>query len=133
MGVYTTTRCGYCNDKWEDMEWGSHPSIGPPFIKCRKCGGLNKTKQVLYRDASLGRKISFWFGQGLTALIYGVGAVGLGIGMLSSMESYRWIAFFPIIFGMFQLYQLSQQKKDAKALEDSFDKNGGFVWSDEGF
>ena len=133
MGIYTTTKCGHCNDLWEDMDWGAHPSIGPPIIKCRKCGGLNKTKQVLYRDASLPTKISFWFGQGMNALLYGVGGVGIGIAMLSSMDKNGWIAFFPLGFGVFQLYELTQQTKGAKALEECFDNNGGFLWSDEAY
>ena len=60
MAVYTTTKCGHCGDTWEWMEQGITPSIGTPVIKCRKCDGLNYTKHVLYRDASIARKIRFW-------------------------------------------------------------------------
>ena len=66
---------GYCNDRWKNMEWEKSPSIGAPIIKCRKCGGLNKTKRVLYRDASSWTKFRVMTGYSFQTLLYG--GVGL--------------------------------------------------------
>ena len=72
MARYTTTKCGVCGAIWENMTQGTHSSIGPPLVKCRKCLSLNRTNRVLYRDASASKKVFFWLGQFVSLIFIGV-------------------------------------------------------------
>jgi hypothetical protein len=134
MGTYSTTKCGHCNYAWEIMEYGSKGSIGPPVIKCRNCLGMNKNPQVLYREADWYTKLVFWLRVSLNALVFGLGGIAAGIGFYLNLDSnLKWFGVFPFLFGIFIVFQTSQNKKAINILEKTFDNNGGFVWSDESF
>ena len=136
MGVYTTTKCGICGIAWEQWEYGQHPSIGTPFVKCRHCHGLNKTKQVLYRDSNLFTKISFWSGQIFSNLVQGVFPVVFSF-FAFTYEDNSWIiilfGIMALLWGGNNLYHLTKTLDYAKAIEELYDRNGGFLWSDEAY
>ena len=135
MSVYETIKCCYCNDRWKDMEMGRSSAIGPPFIKCRKCGGLNKTKRVLYRDASSWRKFRVLTNYGFQTFFYG------GLGLVVTWQMFvrldgwwKLLGIAALAFSLQQWYYLFfGMKKDIIKMEEIFDKNGGFVWSDQAY
>ena len=84
---YETALCPHCKKYWVLNRPSKSPfnRIGPPLIKCSGCGGVSRTKYVLYEEASLFRKAwtrgkyfleilffsflacIFWFGKGASS------------------------------------------------------------------
>ena len=135
MAVYTTTKCGSCGAKWEDDSVRVFSSVGPPLVKCKACNINNKTSLKLYRDMSTFDRLFFWLGQGAYCFVFGP----LGLGSAISIAFYTDFNIFlriiiSIILGclgilvFFNLFTKPQQIKD---MEELFDKNGGFLWSNE--
>ena len=134
MGVYVTTRCGHCDYAWAKMEYGDTGEIGPPVIKCRNCLGMNNTKQLLYRDSDGYTKFVFWGRTILNAFFFGLGTIIMGVGFFVKLEgNLKWFGILPFLTGVIVLYQTSLTTKAAKALEETYDNNVGFLWSDEAF
>lgn len=155
MGTYQTSKCGYCKVTWSFMEYGGDSSCGPPVIKCVHCKGLNRTKMKLYRDMSPFNRITFWIGRGLVKPIYGLFMIGFGVGLLywqyiiveedgqTSMEHMleinNWIGivFFNAIavglmwLGISQIRDTFSIKKQIDQMENIFDENGGYFWSNQ--
>ena len=97
----TTTKCGHCGLTWEYRSLFNMDSIvGPPFIKCRTCGGMNKTDSNVYKKLNLFGKIYFIVGQSVSLLIYGLFFVGLVISFIINFETFsiQFSITFLIIF-----------------------------------
>lgn len=155
MGTYQTSKCGNCENTWSFMKYGGDSSCGPSVIKCVHCNGLNRTKMKLYRDFSLLNKLAFWLGRGLFKPIFGLFMMVSGLGILywqyltvednglspmsHMLEINNWfgIIFFHAIaigvawLGISKITDTFSTKKQIMAMEQLFDKNGGFFWSNE--
>ena len=159
MGMYQTTKCGHCKAYWNFLSPYVDSMCGPPIIKCRKCGGLNNTGMKLYRDFTKGEKISFNIGRKIFGMLKAILFIIVGIGMfygllltehteygentgesnlgyMLSIDNYFGIllfAGFPILmvyFGVNGIKGILDTEEDAKLMEELFDANGGFFWSD---
>lgn len=151
MGTYTTTKCGYCNYKFEFMSYGRHSLIGPPRIKCIRCGQFNNTSFTLYRDTNNWQKFSFWIGQFFSRVVYGLFSLIFGSGGLLYLifsgkyaqmwtdENYFGILFFTAIgagmsyFGYDSIREMLYTKTACKDIEKVYDENGGYLKSDQFF
>jgi hypothetical protein len=137
MGTYTSSRCGHCGSTWQFMESGRNSKFGSPIVKCVTCKGLNKTNSKLYRDMNLFSRVLFWFRQAVTwGLINGLlPLVGGVYGLVKALEAESALggifATLFILFGSYNLYGLTKLMDKIKETEDLFDKNGGFLWSNE--
>ena len=135
MGKYKTTKCGHCKHYWEILAPAGSAVVGPPIIKCRNCNGLNRTSRNLYRDVKVSQKIYFWAGTLISSIIFGIGGIAGGIGLISNKDKSGTLGIimgsFFLIFGVLNFYILYKTKDGLKVMEDDFDKNGGFLWSDE--
>lgn len=129
MGVYTTTKCGYCNERWEHMEGGKTPKIGSPFIKCSTCNEINKTGRILYRDASVFQKIFFWLGQSHRFLIYGLIPLIFGTYILFYESEFILFALIFLGSGVYYGYDFYKTSRLLRELENLYDENGGYLWS----
>ncbi len=130
----TTTKCGHCGITWEYRSLFNMDSIvGPPFIKCRTCGGMNKTDSNVYKKLNLFGKIYFIVGKSVSLLIYGLFFVGLVISFITNLETFPIIPSLIILLLAFSVpaYHFLTLKKSIKKLDDMVENNGGFVWSDE--
>ena len=139
MPIYTTTKCGKCGAIWENMSSTSarNESIGPPLIKCRLCLCLNRTNQVLYRDASLFKKIRFWLKTIYSIILLGIAPLAFGLYTLinpSSLNLHPAFSLLIIFIGLFFIYGFYKSYSNLdniKNIEKKYDSNGGFLWSDE--
>ena len=137
------------------MEYGGDSSCGPPVIKCIHCNSLNRTKMKLYRDMTIFNKITFWLGYGVFKTIFGAFMIFFGMGtlyflyaifqdngltmMAHMLEINNWfgiILFHAIAagvtwVGILQIRETLSAKKHIKIIEDLFDKNGGYFWSNQ--
>lgn len=154
MGIYTTTKCGHCGEKWEFLSSKrSNILLGPPVVKCSSCNGLNKTKHKLFRDMNNLEKGWFYLQQGFLRIIYNVFIILLGIGLsygllfledekgkipfnsMVDMGNYVGIIIFGgmglsmVWFGWKNLKQSFQLNDIIENLENTYDNNGDFVWS----
>ena len=135
MAVYTTTKCGSCGAKWEDESVRGLSSVGPPLVKCKACNINNKTSLKLYRDMNTFEGLFFWLGQGAYCFVFGQVVLGgaIGIAFYADFNILLRIIISIILGGLgvlvfFNLFTKPQQIKD---MEELFDKNGGFHWSNE--
>ena len=138
MGTYYTTKCGHCNVKWENFVSRRSSSFGPPNIKCRICGGMNVTAMDLYRDFNLFQKVFYWAGniiQDLLFLFFGL--ILLVGGIWSINDSFSAVKLIPILIGLYFIVRVVMTffaySKNRKYIEETYDSNGGFLWSDEQF
>ena len=155
MGTYKTSKCGHCKKTWAFMEYGGDSSCGPPIIKCVHCNSLNRTKMKLYRNMNLFSRITFWLGRGLFKSIFGFFMIGFGLAIFYwqyltveengqtplayMLEINNWfgiiifhaIALGVVWLGIFQIKEALSTKKQIKSMEELFDKNGGFFWSNQ--
>ena len=155
MGTYQTSKCGHCKKTWAFMEYGGDSSCGPPVIKCVHCNGLNRTKMKLYREMTFFNKLTFWLGRGLVKPIFGLFMIGFGMAILywqyltvedngqspmsHMLEINNWfgIIFFHAIaigvawLGISQIRDTLSTKKQVQIMEQIFDENGGFFWSNQ--
>ena len=136
MGVYTSTSCGSCGANWDYMAAGRRNPVGPPYVKCRVCNTINKTSSKLYRDMGTFRRIFFWLDLGSANLIFGLGGLGGAIGFAFFAPDVNIYLKILIVIafgslGVSQLYNLFTTPKQIRYIEKTFDKNGGFLWSDE--
>ncbi len=156
MGVYITTRCGHCNISWQLYKYGENSECGAPNVKCSSCQGMNGTRMDLYRNFDFGDKVAFF----VTDIIFpmGFGLIGLGIGgyffytsfiqqnffdFSISNDPWYWIligklfilfiAFGPILFGLTIIYAKLNIYRQIKKMEKIYDKQGGFLWSNQQF
>tara|TARA_R110002020_G_scaffold425459_2_gene634886 strand:- start:1684 stop:2088 length:405 start_codon:yes stop_codon:yes gene_type:complete len=127
--VLKIVRCGHCNVLWTSEVEESDSLCGPPHIKCRACKKINNTNRVLYRDMDIGDKIWVFGGLFLAVLFYGIFPVVLGVFAIIWGKDAGVIAIgigaFGIWWGLFK--QIDFFKKN----DALYDKNGGFVWSNE--
>ncbi|WP_282125621.1 hypothetical protein [Marinifilum flexuosum] len=151
MGTYTTTKCGNCGHAFETLNYGRHSIVGPPKIKCASCNTINMTSFKLYRDMGMSNKIYFWIGQVFGTAIMGLVSFIIGVSWLYYMTTNgdyvkMWeidnyiglliLGGIPISLlfkGVFHIKDLSLVKKSCEAIEDLYDKNGGFILSDQYF
>ena len=138
MGVYTSTSCGSCGANWEFMSYGRRNQVGPPYVKCKVCNAVNKTSSKLYRDIGTFRRIYFWLDQGFSNLFFGIGGFSMVYGFVFYSEAPDVGVFLKIFItlmggglGVFQFYNLFTTPKQIRNIEELYDKNGGFLWSDE--
>ena len=113
MGNYTITRCGICSETWEAVSAPASTLFGAPNVKCKSCGIINKTRFTLYRDMSVGLKMFFLFGQFVFKFFLGV------LGLLLIYPGIR------ILLDVFLTFKI------IKSIQNTYDKNGGFLWSNE--
>jgi len=135
MAVYTTTSCGSCGAKWEVMSVGTTSPVGPPLVKCKVCHVKNKTSCKLYRDMSGFERLLFWLGESIYCFVFGPIGLGgaIGIAFYADFNIFLRIIIAIILLGLgtlvfVNLFTKPQQIKD---MEKLFDKNGGFLWSNE--
>lgn len=155
MGTYQTSRCGHCKKTWAFMQYGADSSCGPSVIKCIHCNSLNRTKMKLYRDMTSFDRFTFWLRRGFLKPIIGLIMLGIGMGiiywqyltveengqfpMANMLENNGWfgIIIIHVIAISFAWYGISHikdtllTKKQIKEMEEIFDKNGGFFWSNQ--
>ena len=136
MAIYTTTSCGSCGAEWESMSVGKRNSVGPPLVKCKVCNTLNKTSHKLYRNMNTFNRILFWLGEGTYSFIFGLGGLGGAIGMALFANDINIFLriIIPIILGALGclvLINLFNKPKQISEIEEIYDKNGGFMWSDD--
>ena len=133
MASYQSTNCGACGASWQNMSVEHDTNIGPPLIKCRQCNTLNKTKMYLYRDANWFGKLYYWVSTSFSTLLFGGGAIFGGIALVRSDIGTIAIIIGVLItgFGLYLFKRLFDSPKYFKILEETFDNNGGFLWSDE--
>lgn len=131
--MYIITKCGNCKESWQFLAPAGSAIVGSPIVKCKHCHALNKTSRQLYRDINLFERILFWGGTSLSAILYGLGGLAFGIGFVFVTDIGAIGKVFGVlgfVFGGINLYALANTKKSLKQLEETFDKNGGFIWSD---
>lgn len=148
MGTYSSTSCGNCGQVWQNMESGRNSSFGSPIIKCRACHSLNESESKLYRDMNLFEKGFFWSGQiFLNGLIYGIGGILMGLHFIDRFDMLErlvqgfgfYSAFMVAVFfafmgyGVSNIYGLIKLLSTIKKIQALYDKNGGFLWSNEEF
>ena len=146
MGIYSSTKCGSCGEYWQFMENRNNLSIGPPYLKCRKCLAINKTKQILWRDANLFKKIWFLGVNSIRSIFFGCLGLVMFYAGISKLYEYFftdnyddyagpfWLTIITLLGGFMAYKQfifLITANSQFKVLEDLYDKNGGFIWSDE--
>ena len=130
--VLKIVRCGHCNVLWTSEVEESDSLCGPPHIKCRACKKINNTNRVLYRELGLGDKIWVFGGLFLAVLFYGILPVALGICALVLGWGGEELSIIFILGGGFGLWWgLFKQIDFLKKNDALYDKNGGFVWSNE--
>lgn len=134
MGKYQTTKCGYCGINWAIMS-AVDSNIGPPKVKCRNCDEINNTEMYLYRDANWFGKLYYWVSSLINVIIFGGISFVLGIGGLSgkfdSGNLGYVVGLVALVFSLFKFKDVFEIPKSIKNLERIYDKNGGFLWSDE--
>lgn len=138
MGTYYTTKCGHCNVKWEHFSSRRRSSFGSPNIKCRSCGGMNATAMNLYRDFNLFQKLLYWVVNLIQDLLFLFFGLILFIGGIWSIsDSFSGVKLFPILVGLYLIVRtvmgLFAYSENRKYIEETYDSNGGFLWSDEQF
>lgn len=127
--VLKIVRCGHCNVLWTSEVEESDSLCGPPHIKCRSCKKINNTNRVLYRDMDIGDKIWVFGGLFLAVLFYGIFPVVLGVFAIIWGKDAGVIAIAIGAFGIW--WGLFKQIDFFKKNDALYDKNGGFVWSNE--
>lgn len=154
MGIYVTTKCGHCNKSWQLFQYGGNSLCGAPNVKCRHCNGMNLTKMDLYRNFNLSDKVSFF----LTEILFGIGfaCIGLGIGgyffntffieqnffdFSISKDPWYWIligklfiifiSLGPLLFSFKLFYNKLTVFRNIKKMEKIYDRQGGFLWSNQ--
>ena len=133
MAVYTTTSCGSCGAEWESMSVGKRNSVGPPLVKCKVCNTLNKTSHKLYRNMNTFNRILFWLGEGTYSFIFGLGGA-VGMALFANDINIFLRIIIPVILGALGclvLINLFNKPKQISEIEEIYDKNGGFMWSDD--
>ena len=135
MGVLKSTSCGSCGAKWQVLESVGNNMLGSPLVKCRVCKSLNKTSLKLYRDMNLFKKIIFWTDTIFTHSILGFAALFFGIGVgffaeVSYMQKFIALIITIPLF-IFLTKNLFYLPKAIKYFEETYDKNGGYLWSNE--
>ena len=134
MATYQTTKCGSCGTTWDSMG-AVDSNIGPPKVKCRFCNGMNKTKMYLYRDANWFGRLYHWATSLVYAIIFGGILLMVGIGGLLGKFDAGWIGytigFVALVVSFIMFKNVLDIPKSIKNLEKLYDKNGGFLWSDE--
>ncbi len=109
----------------------------------------------LYRDMTFFNKLTFWLGRGLVKPIFGLFMIGFGVGILywqyltvedngvspmsHMLEINNWfgIIFFHAMaigvawLGIAQMRDTFSTKRQIIAMEQLFDENGGFFWSNQ--
>ena len=136
MGVYTSISCGSCGANWEVWEYGRESKLGSPLVKCKVCQAINKTSSKLFRDMNFFQKIIFWINHIISTLFFATAGLVFGIGVAFYAEDWEgWtkyiVLLISIIFALYQFKEIYIIPKAIKSLEQIFDKNGGFLWSDE--
>jgi hypothetical protein len=138
MATYQTTKCGSCGTAWDSMG-AKDSNIGPTKIKCRSCNGINRTKMYLYRDANWFGKLYYWVTSLVYVIIFGGVSLLAGLGGLLGKfeEAVGWfgyvIGFFGLAYSFYMFKGAYDIPKSIKKLEEIFDENGGFLWSDEAY
>jgi membrane protein implicated in regulation of membrane protease activity len=108
----------------------------------------------LYRDFSLGERFLFWFSKGLLMPLYAmlmmVGGVFIidwlyftinedgqsNFSYMLGISNWIGIIFFHAILALFlylgivQIKDTLSTKRQVREMEEIFDKNGGFFWSE---
>ena len=133
---FTTVRCGGCNTAWTWGDTQGDRSIcGPPIIKCRTCGTLNKTGRVLWREASTFTKARVYASSTFSVIFMGLGSAAIGLyGLFEGLEEFwKIMAILPLWFSYVTIKDyIDVIKGNPQADNDAlYDKNGGFHWSDE--
>jgi hypothetical protein len=155
MGTYQISKCGHCKKTWASMEYLADSSCGPSIIKCVLCDSLNLTRMKLYRDMTFFKRFIFWLVRGIVKPIFGLFMLGLGIGFLywqyltideggqtpmsHMFEINNWftIIFFNAIaiglgwLGILNIRDSLSIKMQINQMEKLFDKNGGYLWSNQ--
>ena len=135
MGNYITTKCGHCNTNLEVLAPEGSSVVGSPMVKCRKCNGLNKSYRKLYRDLGFLQRAYFWTSAAISKVFFGIIEIAAGVGFINNREKLGKLGIIVgsimFILGLISFYLLYRTKADLKAIEDDFDKNGGFIWGDE--
>lgn len=144
MGVYKTTKCGYCNDTWEFFYPLSDESLGPPIIKCVKCYHLNKTKSKLFRE--MNEKEQNWIKFKNDTLFFIINTIIILFGIVMmwgllgiEVENRSYIGTLivlsipgSIIFGSIKRIVKHQPLNEiVSELEKEYDNNGGFLYSNQ--
>jgi hypothetical protein len=138
MATYQTTNCGSCGITWDSMG-AVDSNIGPRKIKCRICNGINNTDMYLYRDANWFGKLYYWVTSLVYVIIFGGISLLVGIGGIIGKfeEAVGWfgyvIGFFGLAYSFYMFKGVYDIPKSIKQLEEIYDKNGGFLWSDEAY
>ena len=150
MGTYRFSKCGNCGHFFETGEWGRDSAFGPPMIKCSLCDSLNKTNYTLFRDMSFFKKASVIFGQFFRVLLFGIGGIFFSIGWIwnfldlpgviqngvDSIVGFLLMLAIPIgilIYAISEIRSFLNLFKTIKTYEKMYDKNKGFLWSNEWF
>lgn len=156
MGVYVTIRCGHCNKPWQLHQYGANSVCGAPNVKCSFCKGMNGTKRDLYRNFDFGDKVSFFVTEVFFPICFG--CIGLGIGgyffnsffiqqnffdFNLSNDPWYWIlvgkifiifiSLGPLHFGLHIIYNKLNIYRQINKMQKVYDKQGGFLWSDQQF
>jgi hypothetical protein len=154
MGLYVTTKCGHCNETWQLFEYGGNSACGSPNVKCIYCNGVNKTKRNLYRNFNLKDKLSFFISEILFGFIFA--SIGFVIGFQffnmffleqnffdysNSKDAWYWIvigklfvawlSLAPLLFSFKLFYNKFTIFIQIKKMEKAYDKQGGFLWSNQ--
>lgn len=154
MGIYVTTKCGSCGKTWQSFHYGGNSICGAPYIKCYNCKNLNTTKMDLFRNFSFNDKVSFFFTEILFGSLFGL--IGLIIGCYFfntffieqnffnfslSNDPWYWIligklfvliiCLGPIFFGLQIIYNKITTYFQINKMEKTYDKQGGFLWSNQ--
>ena len=154
MGRYVTTRCGHCDKNWQLFRYGGNSVCGSSNVKCHYCSGMNVTKMNLFRNFNLNDKISFF----ITEILFAIGFASIGLGMGSyffntffieqsffnfsiSKDPWYWIligklfilfiTLGPLLFGFNTIYNKLSVFRQIKKMEKKYDKQGGFLWSNQ--
>ena len=144
MGIYKTTKCGFCDIKWEFLKPSLDDRLGPPIIKCQSCNTLNKTKSKLFRDLTQKEqkmikfkndKLFFLINTFLIVISILLGWILLGIEVEDrSLMGTLIVLSVPglILFGSIKRIEEHESLDEiVSKIENEYDKNGGFIWSNQ--
>lgn len=134
MAKYQSSSCGHCGVNWQFM--GSNDTnIGPPKVKCRSCNQINSTKMYLYRDANWFGKLYYWISLLFNTILFSGVALAVGIGGLMGKFESGIIGYvvgvISLTISLFMFKNIMRIPKNIQVLEKLYDRNGGFLWSDQ--